>query len=203
MLKTVDLFFLSLWCHLKKPNAISPPSLPPPSLPASSLHLMLSLFLHCLTQSLSGKPNRITSAARSKDSFLSTPALSGCSAGVFEILARCGGPAGGRLPSSQRWVPGFLRRTGLKLRHQKYGALACPSCISTSPKFTADHWCECGGRTLRWRKNAQAAGSPSNELILVWFGRQSLDKNSTNQRSEPYVILMCLTSENSETFSRD
>lgn len=81
------LTFLSLWCHLKKKsNAIGPPSLPPsppfPSLPPS-LHLMLSLFLRRLIPSLSGRPNQITSAARSTDSFLSTPALSGCSAGVF------------------------------------------------------------------------------------------------------------------------
>lgn len=34
------------------------------------------------------------------------------------------------------------------------------------------------------------------ELILVLFGRQSLDKTWTGQRAEPHVILMCLTSEN-------
>lgn len=94
-----------------------------PSLPASSLHLMRSLLLRCLIRSLSGRPNRITSAARSTDSFLSTPALSRCSSGVSEILACCGGPAQGRLPPTQRWVPGGVFRrarhtwTWLKLRH--------------------------------------------------------------------------------------
>ncbi|TNN66217.1 hypothetical protein EYF80_023556 [Liparis tanakae] len=70
----------------------SPPLPPlPPSLPPS-FHILLSLGLCCLTHSLSSTLSWITSpSTRSTDSFLSTPALSGCSAGVFEILARCGG----------------------------------------------------------------------------------------------------------------
>lgn len=156
-LKTVDLFFLSLQCHLKKEKNPTPSALPPCVLPPSH-----ALLLRCLIRSLSGRPNRITSAARSTDSFLSTPALSGCSAGVSEILARCGGPARGRLPPTQRWVPGFFRRarhvwTWLKLQHQKLQLLHA-SRAWARPSWTCNAVFVIRGlnegRTLKWRKCA-------------------------------------------------
>lgn len=147
----------------KKPNAISPPSLRPPSISCSHS------FSRCLIRSLSGRPNRITSAARSTDSFLSTPALSGCSAGVFEILARCGGPARGRLPPPQRWVPGFFRRarhvrTWSKLQHPKLQLFPRSSCMSTS-QFGRLQRCFCH-RGLEWRQNAEV--EKTCRLLAAW-----------------------------------
>lgn len=102
-----NISFLSQYCNQKQSSIITShlPPLPPPSLPPSLL-LLLSLSLCCLTRSLSSTLNWITSpSTRSTDSFLYTPALSGCSAGVFEILARCGGTAQGLLPSTYKGKP--------------------------------------------------------------------------------------------------
>lgn len=79
-----------LYSHLKKEKNPTPSALPPCVLPPSHA-LPPSLLPHSIPERQT-EPD--TSAARSTDSFLSTPALSGCSAGVFEILARCRGPVG-------------------------------------------------------------------------------------------------------------
>lgn len=98
-------FFLSQSCNQKQSSTITS-HLPPLSPSLYPLLLLFSLPLGCLTHSLSSTLNWITSpSTRSTDSFLYTPALSGCSAGVFEILARCGGTAQGLLPSTYKGKP--------------------------------------------------------------------------------------------------
>lgn len=101
----VRFFFLSQSCNQKQSSTITS-HLPPLSPSLYPLLLLFSLPLGCLTHSLSSTLNWITSpSTRSTDSFLYTPALSGCSAGVFEILARCGGTAQGLLPSIYKGKP--------------------------------------------------------------------------------------------------
>lgn len=205
---------LSPQCHLKKKKEKKNPQRHQPSLSASSLHLMLSLLLplpHSIPERQT-EPDNICSSQHRLIS-LHTSSERMLSRGVWDISPlRRTGSGTSAATTTEVSPPGFFRRA----RHVRtWFEVAASEAAAFSTFLVHEHVPVWTFATLllssgAWMKaecwsgeNVQAAGSLSSHLILVLFVRQSLDKSSTSQRAEPHVILMCLTSENSQTFIKD
>lgn len=153
-----------------------PPSLPP-SLPSSHA-LSLRRLIHCP----SSAPSRITSpSTRSTDSFLYTPALSGCSAGVVWDISTLwrgwgGETAQGLLPSAYQgkrlgsywqdpcwvseWRAGHLRVQDSGTAGVRRSAWAsCKHCFSHLYSYWCNR-CECKRKSTEVRKVGSLTARP-------------------------------------------